>query len=341
MKWMTHVKSCVRTLNKFVLDIFKSNNGFTLIEAIITVAIVGIIVAPISMVFLGSLNDTIESKEVLKANQISQLYIENIKMRSFEELESLFLGGDTLVLRDDDISENAYYYGLPEIPNNMRVEISIDRSIYEAEADYEVSKPDEADEIGPEDGDVYINFDYSPLDVPTVYFYHFTDLNNSFYSEPIDKSQDEIIYNMRFDNDLLVINNNAISDDGKVEIPENGGYQNYSVYGIDLNESNLDQFVINVAIAQEDMKTTVGNNDISVVFEVSEWHGTTAAAFILRDSDEFFEPIIETENGLVLAKYNIMERNISEYYIGKIVVDIYKESTNELISTISATKVFD
>ncbi|MDA3845230.1 MAG: prepilin-type N-terminal cleavage/methylation domain-containing protein [Vallitaleaceae bacterium] len=76
-----HVFKKIKTVYNRMISFIKVNNsGFTLVEAIITIVIVGIIVTPISMVFLGSLQDAIEAKEQLKANQMAQLFVVNIRI---------------------------------------------------------------------------------------------------------------------------------------------------------------------------------------------------------------------------------------------------------------------
>lgn len=69
MKWFDKFCSQLKQL-------ICGNNGFTLVEAIVTVAIAGVIVVPISIIFQGVLLDTVETKDQLKATQLAQQYTE-------------------------------------------------------------------------------------------------------------------------------------------------------------------------------------------------------------------------------------------------------------------------
>lgn len=66
-----------------------NEDGFTLIEAIATIAIVGIVVTPIAMVFQGSLMDSLEARDQMRANQTGQQYVEILEEMDFDELKRL------------------------------------------------------------------------------------------------------------------------------------------------------------------------------------------------------------------------------------------------------------
>jgi len=86
---------------------------------------------------------------------MAQLYVENLKVRTFDEIEDLFIAGDTLTLTDDKIADNEYLKGLLAIHNNYIVELTIDRTIFETIPEFEVLKPDSDDEIAPYHADIY------------------------------------------------------------------------------------------------------------------------------------------------------------------------------------------
>ena len=67
LKWL---KSTVLKLHKKI----NNERGFTLVEAIATIAIFGIVVTPIALVFQNALQSSIETREQLKANQLVQQY---------------------------------------------------------------------------------------------------------------------------------------------------------------------------------------------------------------------------------------------------------------------------
>ncbi len=67
----------------------KSQGGFTLIEVIVTVAIIGIVTVPIALIFQGALLSSIETRQQLIATQVSQQYVEKIKLMSMSEFNDL------------------------------------------------------------------------------------------------------------------------------------------------------------------------------------------------------------------------------------------------------------
>jgi len=83
-------------------SILQSNKGFSLIEAIVTVAIVGIAMVPISMVFTQTIHTTVDTRKQLEANELAQEYIEAIKAKSLTSLSDLFCTGAVDIDTDGD-----------------------------------------------------------------------------------------------------------------------------------------------------------------------------------------------------------------------------------------------
>lgn len=112
-------------MGKFI-KFFKKSSGFTLIEAIISIAIVGIIVAPISMVFSKSLSHSLEAKHQLKATQIAQLFVENIKSKPESEFMNFFDAIPATQTKTIN-SLTASAYGFPTIPQGYTVTIQYEK----------------------------------------------------------------------------------------------------------------------------------------------------------------------------------------------------------------------
>jgi len=67
----------------------KSQGGFTLIEVIVTVAIIGIVTVPIALIFQSALLSSIETRQQLIATQVSQQYVEKIKLMNMNDFMDL------------------------------------------------------------------------------------------------------------------------------------------------------------------------------------------------------------------------------------------------------------
>lgn len=70
------------------MTIKRKQDGFTLIEVIVTVVVMGIALLPLSAIFNMALSQTSQTEEQLKANQLAQQYIELVKAESGFKLES-------------------------------------------------------------------------------------------------------------------------------------------------------------------------------------------------------------------------------------------------------------
>ncbi len=99
-----------------------NEDGFTLIEAIATIAIVGIVVTPIAMVFQGSLLNSLEARKQMKANQVGQEYVEILEEMDFNELKRLVddFGG---VVSSDSITNGGFDLPKPDDDFDVLVDL--------------------------------------------------------------------------------------------------------------------------------------------------------------------------------------------------------------------------
>jgi len=83
----------------------KSQKGFTLIEIVVAVAILGIIIIPINKLFLSTLKNNTDSRKITIATFLAQDRIEQLKCMSTYELE--LIEGQKII--EDIISNNHDY----------------------------------------------------------------------------------------------------------------------------------------------------------------------------------------------------------------------------------------
>lgn len=107
-------------------------DGFTFIEALITIVIVGIVIIPITTIFANVIKDNIEAKERLRITQLAQLYMENIKAKSEVDFMTFFQEDSESLEPEGQrtIEENeGYYIGFPNIPKGYKVRLSYDKGV--------------------------------------------------------------------------------------------------------------------------------------------------------------------------------------------------------------------
>lgn len=103
-----------------------NENGFSLVEAIVSVVILGIAVIPISMVFTQTINTTISTRKQYEASELGQQYIEALKNKSMADMALIF-GGSTTTTLSHLSDTNAI--GLSQIPEGYEVILTYDDTI--------------------------------------------------------------------------------------------------------------------------------------------------------------------------------------------------------------------
>jgi type II secretory pathway pseudopilin PulG len=116
----------------------KDQQGFTIIEAIVSVVIVSLVVLPISLYFSNAARTAMESKKILKANQIAQSYVEQMKILAFSDIVHL-LGNDY---------KNTFNYMTDPSLDNFEVEVELNTQLVDAEEEiYEIPPTINYDDI--------------------------------------------------------------------------------------------------------------------------------------------------------------------------------------------------
>lgn len=84
----------------------KQNKGFTLVEVLIAITILGIIVTPLLHAFVTSVNTNAKARRVMDATTLAQNIIEDLKAGSLEDLARQFNGceGDDVITVGDDLT---------------------------------------------------------------------------------------------------------------------------------------------------------------------------------------------------------------------------------------------
>ncbi len=203
------------------MRIIKNEKGFTLIEAIVTIAIVGIAFTPIAFIFNSSLMTSIETREQLVANQLAQKYVEEIKAFSINDLNNL-VGETTSTTKD-----------------GYKIEYTINKLA----EDYKI------------DGSATFEYDYK-IELTTVEENKFK-LYGASTANPQELIESDIIYT----GDENIREINLIYDMGKVSITHSVSEDNHVdvklINGISLTNEQLDLIECNAPNGTTNVKTRI------------------------------------------------------------------------------------
>ncbi|PKM66988.1 MAG: hypothetical protein CVU95_09195 [Firmicutes bacterium HGW-Firmicutes-2] len=107
----------------------KTNSGFSLVEALVTIAIVGAAMIPISFVFTQTIGTTVETRKQLVANGLGQEYLEALKAKEFSDYDSIF-GVNSTIEIDNSFTDVTYdLMGLTPLPQGYKAVLSYDTSV--------------------------------------------------------------------------------------------------------------------------------------------------------------------------------------------------------------------
>lgn len=118
---------------KYLYNLMKEDKGFSLIEVIVTIAVIGIVLIPLATFFINTSKYSINTKEQLLANEIAQQYVEGLKAKSYNSFIDFFDGNTSRTITSDDGSIE----GFSKLPDGFTVHISYDKTIM---SDYEISE---------------------------------------------------------------------------------------------------------------------------------------------------------------------------------------------------------
>lgn len=297
-------------VNKIVQKM-KRTGGFTLIETVISVVILGIAIIPLSTVFTMTIDQTNATRRQLIANEIAQQYIENLKNKDFDAFNDVFDEGTVRLL--DDPSEDLSSIGMESVPSNYTVRMSYNRDV-DLE---EFALPDIPE-------GTIVDYD-AQLQIPSgydsaVYLTELVSGNNTTTVYPIlaynHSIREIIITGDRDDNSLSV----AYYSDGIV---------NSNSFSVPVTSSNI-RIDLGDGIEGTLLDTRI-IIDSNLIGELK--------LDIYETGENTVKPIIEVRGGRVSIARNLQEVSEGVYRIVEIQVDVIYDVTGEVVASVTSTKI--
>lgn len=292
------------------LKLLQSNKGFSLIEAIVTVVIVGIAMVPISMVFTQTINTTVDTRQQLQANGLAQEYIEAIKSKEFSEFDSLFSGGTSRVLTS---ATDFAALGLEVLPKNFKATISYATDVDLAAYALPAGKT-------PVDVDTIINIEggYDPI----------VDVRNgdssgsiNYPTAAIASTNRTILIRARRDTNFLEV------------LYYDGGILKGSGYSTSLSEDA-------VRIVMGNSGSTVTYvNQLSTIIQVDSNLPRELNVYIYETGANTVNATTEILSGFISFSRNLTEVTDAERRIVEIQVEIRDTVTDEVLAVLTTTKI--
>lgn len=308
-----------------LLKFIRSEGGFSLVEAIVTIVIVGVAMVPISVVFSQTVNTTRTTRRQLDANELAQAYIEDVKGKDFDAFFDIFTGGGSSITLDSSDTAGFQASGLEVIEDgfrlNLRYETATDLPEYQAPADVSIGPVDAVIEI-PSDDHV-TDYDSDPVyDTREVYFYR------SDGSEITNTGVRTLTGTTR------IIHVKLTRGSSNYEVSYKNGSGSESITATNMSYGTAPALRVNVG--------DLGQSGAGIGYETTlqiESNLTEEVKVYVFESDE--SPVnLQTET---LSGYVSFSRNLTTGSSSTRIVDVYveivDESTNETLIELITTKV--
>ena len=289
----------------------KNEYGFTLIETVVSVLLLGIAVIPLSTIFTMTLERTLGTGHQLEANETAQQYMENLKNRDYEDFATLFAGSTELIL--DDHEADLAAIGLNQLPDGYTVRLSYDTAVdLPAYALPEVPAGDV------EDVDLLISIPSGFA--PETYVTDQTYSNNTTVQMPT-------VYSLHSEREILIRGDRAT---GSVTV-------SYVADGTPIGSGMTVQY--DTGTIRFNMGSGSEGSQITTKVTVDSNLTSELRLFFYEDSDSTVEPIVTVNGGLVSVSRNLQEINEGTRRIVEIQVDVIHELSGEVLASITGTKI--
>lgn len=307
------------TMKNWLKKVIKNENGFSLVEAIVTVAILGAAIVPISMVFTRTIETTVETRRQLQANTIAQEYLEHIKSREMIDIPVLMPGDATSGSRTITGGTDLSSIGLETLPDNYNLTISWSLSaelsnIGAIEAGSEPEEPLAVDAI------VSIDSGFTTDTVVTI-----GGGTPNETPDTLDPAQGRVIY--------IDVARIGASTEGNVII----------TYRSASGDTVLHTFGSSYTTTEKAIRFYMGNSSgigspIDTKIMIDSNIPSEFAVYIYEDAGNTIDADVEVISGLVRISRNLKEAYEVPGRIVEITASVTNNITSETLATFKTTK---
>ena len=280
----------------------KSQCGFTLIEVIVTVAIIGIVTTPIALIFQGALASSIETRQQLIATQLNQQYVEKIKLMDMNDFNHL----------DGKVFDESGY------------EVSVTL--------LDLSESDKFGQSAFKMPSFSMN-DYGNADLDLVLENSTSsETNISFFKEDGNKTEETLVIEGSNDRNLYLDFKKMSPTEVKIQVKLRTGSDSEAVTKSEsITKALLDKYVVYV----HSNDTTASS--FSTTVTVDNASGKDVEIYVFETPNDQIKPDIILNTGSNTVYRNISNPNVSEYRIYAFEIRVIKDG--EELSKVVTTRL--
>ncbi len=287
----------------------KSEKGFSLVEAIVSVAIVGIIILPLSMMLTHTVKGTAPTKKKLIANEISQHYLENFKSKQVSDLEEIFIAGNERLITSPESNILTY---LPRIEPGYKVKLTLDEDAYYSA----ITSPIDGHDLPAINdwvtSDITVSIDKHSSGIK---LYKGSSEYTSGYADPVN-------------NNSRVITIEGIRSTGNISVTVKDGSGNNVISMITPAVTNNIVFDVGDLPPSVNGKTSINiNSNMLEQLNIYVYEGTSSAV----DLD------FDVKSGLVSIARNLKKISTIKGNVVKVLVEVIDEKDDKVLSSVEGS----
>lgn len=303
---------------KILRKLIKSNKGFSLVEAVISVVILGIAIVPISVVFSTTVSRTTYTRKQHEANVLAQEYMEALKNKDFNEFaEILTPAQPSKEISNSTLPADMFTMGLQEVPEGYRIVLTYEDTL-ESTVDYDYSLP--------------VAVGYKPVDaivtIPSGY-------DDNVKVTDGDGSSNETIYpddpgGASYTDRTIRIEADRLTNEFRISYID-GLVENGDTYTVGISSEGAIRFDMGNA----NVGGTLYDTTIQVISDVPQ----ELKLYVYEEEDNTVQATLDIVSGFVSTSRNLYSVEADQYRIVELKVEVIEELSGEIMASLTSTMI--